>query len=166
MKIAIVSDTHGCWQSVRQALEAEDGVDYLFFLGDMVADGQKLAQVLRLPAYIVRGNCDGLAQEPAELTVNIGGVNFLLCHGDRYQVKNTLTPLCLRGQELGADIICFGHTHQPMYEEEAVILINPGSASRPRLLDELPSWGLLELTDNPASGKKVKKYMKKGLPKL
>ena len=166
MKIAIVSDTHGSWQSVREALQAEEGLEQLFFLGDMAADGQKLAKALGLSAYIVRGNCDGWVPEPAELTVNVGGVDVLLCHGDHYQVKTTLTPLYLRGQELGVDIVCFGHTHQPVYEEGEVTLINPGSASRPHLLDESPSWGLLELTDDPLSGKKVKKYIKKGLPKL
>lgn len=40
MKIAIVSDTHGSWQSVREALQAEEGLEQLFFLGDMAADGQ------------------------------------------------------------------------------------------------------------------------------
>ena len=90
----------------------------------------------------------------------------MLCHGDRYQVKNTLTPLRLRGEEMGADIVCFGHTHQPLYEEGTPILLNPGSAAKPRLPDQSPSWGLLEITDDPALGKKVKKYEKKDLPKL
>ena len=71
MKIAIVSDTHGSWQSVREALQAEEGLEQLFFLGDMAADGQKLAKALGLSAYIVRGNCDGWVPEPAELTASI-----------------------------------------------------------------------------------------------
>ena len=166
MKIAIVSDTHGRWQAVRQALAAEEGLDYLFFLGDVDKDGQALAQALDLPAYIVRGNCDEFSQQAAESSVNLDGVHFLLCHGDRYQVKNTLTPLRLRGEEMGADIVCFGHTHQPLYEEGTPILLNPGSAAKPRLPDQSPSWGLLEITDDPALGKKVKKYEKKDLPKL
>ncbi len=166
MKIAIVSDTHGRWQAVRQALAAEKGLDYLFFLGDFDKDGQALAQALGLSAYIVRGNCDELSRQEAELTVNLGGVKFLLCHGDHYQVKNTLIPLQLRGEEIGADIVCFGHTHQPLYEEGTPILLNPGSAAKPRLPDQAPSWGLLEILDDPASGKKVKKYEKKDLPKL
>lgn len=164
MKIAIVSDTHGQWQNVRQALASEEGLDYLFFLGDLADDGQALAKALQLPAYIVRGNCDSFFAETDELEVTLGGVHFLLCHGDKYHVKQNLTTLLWRGKEVGADIVCFGHTHMPIYEEGELVLINPGSASQPRLFDQAPSWGLLELADEE-NEKKVKKYERKVLPK-
>ena len=64
--------------------------------------------------------------------------------------------------EMGVDIICFGHTHQSVYIESEVILINPGSASRPRSFDEKPSWGLLEIEEKEGK-KKIIKYHKKDL---
>ena len=166
MKIALISDTHGAWQRVSQAVK-EEGVDYLIFLGDVAEDGRQIAGDTGVPASVLKGNCDPSDPAPAELTLTLGGVRFLLCHGDRYHVKETLQMLHYRAQEQGAEIACFGHSHVPMYEEySGVTLINPGSAFMPRNFDDAPSWGLLTIDDAAeADGKKVKKYVKKCLPK-
>lgn len=163
MRIAIVSDTHGQWQNVLHAIEPYD-VDYLFFLGDHAADGRQLAETLQIPALIVKGNCDGMDPAPAEIRQQIGGVSFLLCHGDWYRVKDSLDALYYHGAENQAEVICFGHSHVPVYVPGDITMINPGSASRPRMFDELPSWGLLELEEEAM--KKIKKYEKKSLPKF
>ncbi len=161
MKIAIVSDTHQQWENVLAAIQTEN-VDYLFFLGDLLSDGYALGENLAIPYQMVSGNCDIISQAPEEVLFTLAGVKFLLCHGHRYQVKEGFNKLYYRGMEMGVDIICFGHTHQSVYIESEVILINPGSASRPRSFDEKPSWGLLEIEEKEGK-KKIIKYHKKDL---
>lgn len=156
MKIAVVSDTHGNWLPVKEAIEAAGGVDYLMFLGDYASDGRQLEEHLQIPAYIVRGNCDEFADEPEEQLVELNGWRFLLCHGHRYQVKHNLQQLYFRGLEQQADFVLFGHTHQFLYEEGEVTLLNPGSASQFNIALNADSWVLLTL-----SGKKDEKFFKK-----
>ena len=44
MKLAVVSDTHGNWPFVAQAVRQDGTVDYLIFLGDHASDGKQLAK--------------------------------------------------------------------------------------------------------------------------
>lgn len=147
MKLAIVSDTHGNWPLVRDAIRREADVDYLLFLGDHASDGRQLQQALGIPAFIVRGNCDACEDAPEEQLVELGGWKLLICHGHRYHVKQNLQSIYYRGLEAGADIVLFGHTHQAIYEAGAVTLINPGSVSSRNLALDTASWGLLTLSD-------------------
>ena len=57
-KIAIVSDTHGNWQKALEEIEKEENITHFVFLGDYAKDGTAIANVLDVPSYIVRGNCD------------------------------------------------------------------------------------------------------------
>lgn len=159
MRIAVVSDTHGNWPMVAEAIKQEGGIDCLMFLGDHAADGRKLQQLLQLPAYIVRGNCD-FDDAPEELLVELLGWRLLLCHGHRYQVKNGLQNLYYRGLEQQADIVLFGHTHEACLEEGEVTLINPGSVSERNLRWDRASWGILTLGEK-GTEKILKKYEKR-----
>ena len=156
MKIAVVSDTHGNWLPVKEAIEAAGGVDYLMFLGDHASDGRQLEKTLQIPAYIVRGNCDDFSDGLEEQLVELDGWRFLLCHGHRYQVKDNLQRIYFRGLEQQVDFVLFGHTHQFLYEEGDVTLLNPGSASRMNMVLNADSWVLLTL-----SAKKEKNFLKK-----
>lgn len=159
MRIAVVSDTHGNWPMVVDAIAKEGIVDCLIFLGDHAADGRQLQKKLQIPAYIVRGNCD-LDDTPEELLVELLGWRLLLCHGHRYQVKNGLQKLYYRGLEQQADLVLFGHTHEAYLEEGEVTLINPGSVSERNLRWNRASWGLLTLSEK-GTEKNSKKYEKK-----
>lgn len=160
MRIAIVSDTHGNWPLAAEAIKAESEVDYLIFLGDYASDGHQLAKALQVPAFIVRGNCDAGCDEPEEQCIELGEWRFLICHGHRYQVKQTLQSIYYRGLEQQVDFVLYGHTHHAVYEEGAVTLINPGSVSALNLLQDTASWGLLTLSEKK-SEKFFKKYEKK-----
>ena len=48
------------------------------------------------------------------------------------------------GEEKQADVVVFGHIHVPVNREaDGILLINPGSPSRPR--NGVPSFGILTL---------------------
>lgn len=150
--IAIVSDTHGNWHKAVEELQKEmqSGVDitHLVFLGDHAEDGAEMAKVLEVPGYIVRGNCDygaAAGQFPEEQIISIGDWRLFICHGHRYQVKQTLQNIYYRGLELGVDYVLYGHTHIAVYEPGMVTLINPGSMSEGNILMKSASWGLLTL---------------------
>ena len=159
-KLAVVSDTHGNWQKTVEALQFEQRLTHLIFLGDHASDGQKIAECLKLPAYIVRGNCDSTEDAPEELIVALGDWRLLICHGHRYHVKQTLQSVYYRGLELGVDAVLYGHTHRAIYESGDVILINPGSMSRNERGGNLASWGILTLPAKKFE-KNLLKYEKK-----
>ena len=144
-KIAIVSDTHGNWQQAVQEIQQEQGVTHLVFLGEYAKDGEAIGQTLGIPAYIVRGNCDNVGDGPEEQVIALGDWRILICHGHRYQVKQTLQTIYYRGLELGVDYVLYGHTHIAVHEVGEVTLINPGSMSTGNLLMKNASWGLLTL---------------------
>ncbi len=165
MKLAVVSDTHGNWPLVAQAIRTDGPVDYLLFLGDHASDGKQLAMALNIPAFIVRGNCDSAADGPEEQLVELGGWRFLLCHGHRYGVKQGLQRIYYRGLEQQVDFVLFGHTHQAVYEEGEVVFINPGSVSPLNVALNTASWGLLTLSDKKDENF-FKKYEKKACQNL
>jgi putative phosphoesterase len=106
----------------------------LFFTGDYYKDGAQIARFLKVPFFCgVPGNCDSSSRRKTEQIKQLEGVKFYLVHGHQYRVKTSLNALFLRGQEVGAEVVLFGHTHIPFCEKiEGMWMINPGSPSLPR----------------------------------
>ncbi len=108
--------------------------DYLLFAGDLYADGKIIASRLNIPFNAVAGNCDGAGGNPWEETVEIMDKKFYLLHGHQYGVKNGMNRLYYRAQEIKADVVIYGHTHQPHLQcVDDIWFINPGSPTRPRM---------------------------------
>ncbi len=103
--------------------------DYVFFLGD---GGSRLGDLLFHKGLVaVKGNCDD-CPFPREEIVDVEGVKILATHGDLYGVKRDLLPLTLRANELGCDMVLYGHTHCTNIEEfDGLMLINPGAIHSP-----------------------------------
>ena len=118
----------GAWQ--RQPTAA----DAVFFLGDGLRD----AYALDFPSlYAVRGNCDWFSEDmaPAEIVMALEGHVILATHGNLYGVKSGLGGLIAHAAEVGADIVLFGHTHQPLSEEiSAGSVIGQTTLTRPMYL--------------------------------
>lgn len=96
----------------------------------------------------VRGNCDPVSSVPLERVVEWEGTRILLLHG--HTVSSRLS-LFYRAEEHGCSIVCFGHSHVPCLERfEDVILLNPGSLSRPRSSFG-PTCGLITLQNGHGS---------------
>ena len=128
MKTAVVlSDTHGNRARVNALLPLMREADFVFFCGDGIYD--LLSQnELSGKLYAVGGNCDGCGDK--ELFLEIEKKKIFLTHGHRYGVKRSFSALSLRAEELGADIVLFGHTHTALSEQVGgTLFVNPGTLS-------------------------------------
>jgi putative phosphoesterase len=133
MRVGIISDTHGRRGAVQTALDVMGQIDALIHLGDHCTDADDDALERRLPLYTVKGNCDFTSGVELERMITLGGKRLLLTHGHFFSVKFGLDELVEHAKLLGADIALFGHTHEPLLQASGnLILLNPGSASRPR----------------------------------
>ena len=73
-------------------------------------------------------------------------------HGDVYGVSWGEEELVSRAQEMGADVVFYGHTHCPayhVYESEGVTVFNPGSIALPRQMTPSgPTFLIIDLADD------------------
>lgn len=145
MRILILSDSHGDVESMARAVERTKP-DQIVHLGDCWRDGEELKKRFPLlPVAQVLGNCDVWSfssppvqsggdvwylrqRQTEQLTLTLDGHRVFLCHGHRYQVKNSLLSLSYAAREAGAELCLFGHTHvQHMETIDGLTLLNPGS---------------------------------------
>lgn len=162
MEFLILSDSHGREDRLLSALEKQvKRPDAVFFLGDGVRDTEVL-EGRDLPVLYVRGNCDWgsyAMQIPDERVYYAEGHTILLCHGHYYGVKGGVGALLSHAEQIGADVVLFGHTHLPHEAELPVgtqigsttltrplYLFNPGSAGYDGD-GRGPSFGTLHLKD-------------------
>ena len=136
MKLIVFSDTHGVNYAMLDAMQRHPNADCFLHLGDGAPDFVNLCRARGLPYAAVRGNCDFAADLPLEMTLSFGDYTFYLTHGHSCQVKYTTASIRSRGMAAGADVILFGHTHEPLLQyfsddgERPYYLFNPGSAKR------------------------------------
>ncbi len=116
MEWLIFSDSHGNEDNMHHALAQQPRIPHgVCFLGDGLKD------IDRLPLdhsilYTVRGNCDWDCSSdgiPNERSFCAEGHTILLTHGHLHGVKSGCAELATYAANLGADIVLFGHTHQP-----------------------------------------------------
>lgn len=116
MELLIFSDSHGNRNGMRRALEQQPRIpNAICFLGDGLRDAEAL-DTARSLLYTVRGNCDGGASAdgiPNDRVFCAEGHTVFLTHGHLYGVKSGCGALASHAASLGADIVLFGHTHQP-----------------------------------------------------
>src|SRR5690554_6811998 len=143
-KVLLVSDSHGMQQELKDIVaKHQNEVSYFFHCGDSELESD---DVCLKPFSVVGGNCDFLGDFPEELVKDIDGFRFFVTHGHRHSVKSSFMMLQYRGEETGAQIICFGHTH--MLGAEMIhnkLFINPGSLRLPRGRKER-TYCILELS--------------------
>ncbi len=142
MEFLIFSDSHGAYDSAREAFRRQIRTpDAVFFLGDGLRE-MRNADFEGASFFAVRGNCDFFACDdaPEELVLSFEGHKLLLCHGHCHRVKSGYAALISHAAKLGADLVLFGHTHMPHAEMLAagtlvggiplcrpMYLFNPGS---------------------------------------
>ena len=143
-KIAVISDTHGSIENIRMFLPRLKGVDALYHLGDHAEDAPDLARILNCGFVSVCGTCDPFSVSPEKYVVNWHGKRILLLHGHTVFGRQ---HLFYAAKQENCDAVLFGHSHVASIETyEGVLMVNPGSLSRPRG-GKGPSVALLTLTD-------------------
>ena len=125
----MVSDVHGDFRGLCEAIESQPTAKVVIFLGDGLRQAEDAADVYPdRDFYMVPGNCDfGSTLIPIRQET-FGGKRFYFTHGHLHDAKYTLYRLDMAARQAEADLLLFGHTHQP-YEEYAdgLYLFNPGS---------------------------------------
>jgi putative phosphoesterase len=103
--------------------------DLLLHLGDGAYDMYRArSEFPAAQAIGVRGNCDVCSEEPAARTLDFDGVKIHMAHGHLYGVKSGYDTAIDAANREGADILLFGHTHNPVYEMRGDLqILNPGS---------------------------------------
>lgn len=157
MKILVISDSHGDVVAMQKIISLHRDAELLIFLGDGLRDLAAASDSLpaTMATVSVCGNCDFLsigslsARDDEMLTVE--GRRILITHGHKYGVKGGLGALAAAAHARGADIVLFGHTHEPHeslieIEGRSIRLFNPGSVGRPH--DRITHYGLLDIREN------------------
>ena len=144
MRLGVISDTHGLLRP--QVFDVFHDVDHILHGGD-VGKREILIELQALaPVTAVYGNTDGLELRqllPRVAQVRLDGFDIVVTHGDQ---SETTTPADLHAAFPDADIIVYGHSHQPLLElvDRTVTVMNPGSAG-PRRFNLPVSVGIMEL---------------------
>ena len=130
MRILVVSDTHGDGYALQNALWQQPEAKVVFHLGDGAREMETIAaDNPDRTVYGVKGNCDSqLCPLLENREETIGGRRIFFTHGHLWSVKFGLTRIAYAAREREADILLFGHTHQPLsLYEDGLYLVNPGS---------------------------------------
>ncbi len=155
MKILVFSDSHGNKRRISEVISRSPDVSTVLFLGDGRFDIEDImnTELGRRKNWItVLGNCDmNLGDIPKERFFEFEGVKILMLHGHTVSVKHGLEGLISHARQRSADIVLFGHTHEPHNEylsgekagENPLYVFNPGSIGEPRR--GKPSFGFIEL---------------------
>ena len=145
MRIGIMGDTHGDILSIQQAVSAAGPVEFWLHTGDFYRDSLIIAAISSVSVIAVTGNCDGRTEAKPDEFVEVAGLRLWLTHGHRYGVKTDLSELREWALRYEADVVVFGHTHQPFIgNESGLLFFNPGSPAMPRR-GRSRTCGVLEL---------------------
>ncbi len=145
MYIGLISDTHGNWTSIDQALSIAPKMDMWLHMGDCTPDAEYLQSLVDVPVYGVAGNCDWpTSGTKYERLVEVAEHKIFITHGHNYGVRYTQEYIMEAAESQGADIAVFGHTHVVEYITGPPLILNPGSAARPRD-DQRGSFMIMEI---------------------
>lgn len=149
MKVLVISDNHGDTERIIEIKKRYEGkVDGMLHCGDseLPYDSQEMADFIR-----VRGNCDFDSGYPEDEVVKIKDTTIFLTHGHLYGIKQSLNRIQYKAEEVGADLIFFGHSHSLGAEiVEHRLYVNPGSVLLPRDRKEA-SYAIVERNDSKVS---------------
>lgn len=134
MRIGIISDTHRFTKAIDEAINYLLDCDMIVHAGDNIDDADYIQAVTDIPVVAVKGNCDYYSDPGKDEEIFIvENKRIFVCHGHNYGIKYTLSDLLEKALNSDINIVIFGHSHVPCYEEiQGVIFINPGSISLPR----------------------------------
>ena len=105
-----------------------------------------------MPRISLKPNSDYNFSRDKEDIFELGDHVAFVTHGDAYGVSWGEEELVSKAQEMGADVVFYGHTHCPAfhyYEKEGVTVFNPGSIALPRQMTPAgPTFLIIDLADD------------------
>lgn len=136
-KLAVISDTHLTYidKLPEKLKEALQGVDFICHAGDIISEEILNQFSMIAPVKAVKGNMDNdkirmLLKD--SLTFTVENRKIILFHGFGAPDGLGMRVYTQFANE-NPDVIIFGHSHIPtIYWHKGVLLLNPGSISRPR----------------------------------
>ncbi|NLR72986.1 metallophosphoesterase family protein [Novosphingobium sp. ERN07] len=157
MKLGIVSDIHGQPRVLERALAAMAPFDRLVCLGDAVSQTRFCAETVGLlhahDPLAILGNheqllfsgpaapsgdlADWLATRPSTIETTLAGRCLHIVHSTPWDSGHAYIPGHHRDFHRfavpGADLVLYGHTHQPLVRWLGdVLVVNPGSVGEGR----------------------------------
>lgn len=143
MRILVTSDTHGDAASLRRALLAQPNAEAVIHLGDGGDDVSQVRFSFPDRTFLqVRGNCDWGSSLPVTGEYMAGDVKIFYTHGHMFGVKSGDYTIISEARSRKANILLFGHTHQPREDyEDGLYIMNPG-----RLSGWEPTYGIIDIT--------------------
>ena len=146
MRVMIISDTHGRHEAFDKALEQAGDIDMLLHLGDVEGGEEYIEAVAGCPVCMVAGNNDFFSFLKKEREFTLAGKKIFMTHGHNYYVSVGTEEIRRAGLVRGADIVMFGHTHRPYFEQDdKITILNPGSLSYPRQPGRQGSYMIMEI---------------------
>ena len=147
MRLLVFSDTHGNTGRIGRVLSKHKDIKTVLFLGDGLDDLASVPEIKDRELYAVSGNCDnGAASAPASLLQEFCGRKVFMCHGHGYRVKWGTQSLIAAANARQADIVLYGHTHEPECTYiNGLYVINPGSLGYP--YGPKPSYATIEVNE-------------------
>jgi putative phosphoesterase len=145
-RIGLIADTHGLVRpEVHGALA---GVELILHAGDVGGDEVLEELGLIAPVRVVRGNTDPARPHlPEAIEIAIDGVRIHVSHGHELGLPSPERLLA----RYAADVIVYGHTHQPLVTTAAGrLVVNPGAAGAQRFEEIPPSVATLTIRDGNA----------------
>lgn len=150
MRLLVVSDTHLTAERIDRlpaaVADAAVEADAILHCGDVVSIELLDALRAHAPVHAVLGNNDrGLeAVLPERLVVQLDGVVVAMVHDSGLRAGRAAR---LRRWFPDADLVVFGHSHEPVAERDGDRwLLNPGSPTQRRRQPH-PTFAVVELTD-------------------
>lgn len=137
MRAIVLSDSHGDTASLERAITSvgEKNIDMIIHLGDIARDVDYL-EMMCYPIKVVSvvGNNDFLRSGDCERVITFDNHKIFICHGHTLGVSYGTEKLEALARQKGCEAALFGHTHHAMLKkcDDGLIVLNPGSVSRPR----------------------------------
>lgn len=123
MNVMLFSDSHGRVSYIEQMMARVLSVGapptQVLFLGDGLTDLARAHGLEGQSVVAVRGNCDGDAEEPLMREIGLGGYRALMLHGHTAGVKCDLLGAIGEAVRREADLLFYGHTHEPLARQFA-----------------------------------------------
>lgn len=138
MKILAISDTHIKEDKLPQFIEdIINDYDLIIHAGDFTSYNCFKAFENTGKLKAVYGNDDDsrIKEILSEQNIfEVEGINIGIIHQGALSLNDT-TAVGYKAREMGVDILVFGHLHRPLIENGEVLLICPGSPTKPRMSD-------------------------------